>query len=139
MCFFCCCGGDFTRFIVGGKSQGKLEYTIKTFSVNNDEIFHADKMSFSEYNGCRCINQYHLFIKQLIKSGIDPVKYSDDLTNNHPELIIIMNEIGSGIIPLEKDEREWRELTGKTGCLLAKKAETVDRVICGIPIRIKGR
>lgn len=79
-----------------------------------------------------------MFIKQLIESGKDPLKYSDELTDTYPDMIIIMNEIGSGIIPLEKSERKWREFTGKTGCMLAKKAETVDRVICGIPIRIKG-
>ena len=77
-------------------------------------------------------------IKQLIEADKDPLEYSDEITSLYPNLIIIMNEIGSGIIPLVKSERQWRELTGKTGCLLAKKAETVDRVICGIPVRIKG-
>ena len=53
-------------------------------------------------------------------------------------LIDKMNEIGCGIIPLEKSERKWREITGRAGCIIAERAETVYRVCCGIATVIKG-
>ena len=34
-------------------------------------------------------------------------------------------------------ERAWRERTGRIGCELAKQAEAVYRVTCGIGTRIK--
>ena len=34
-------------------------------------------------------------------------------------------------------ERAWRERTGRIGCDLAKQAEAVYRVTCGIGTRIK--
>ena len=55
-----------------------------------------------------------------------------------PEIIFIINEIGCGIIPLEKSERIWREQTGRAGTVIAKNSDTVVRIICGIPTVIKG-
>ena len=51
--------------------------------------------------------------------------------------LIIMDEIGCGIIPLEKSERLWREAVGNVGCFLAERAEGVERIICGTAVRIK--
>ena len=56
----------------------------------------------------------------------------------NPDIVIIINEIGAGIIPLEKSERIWREETGRAGCILAENSAEVVRVICGIPVKIKG-
>ncbi|MFP3152890.1 bifunctional adenosylcobinamide kinase/adenosylcobinamide-phosphate guanylyltransferase [Lachnospiraceae bacterium ZAX-1] len=51
--------------------------------------------------------------------------------------VVICNEVGSGIIPLEHAQRELRETTGRMCILLAKRAERVIRLICGIPTVIK--
>ncbi len=51
--------------------------------------------------------------------------------------IIISDEIGNGIVPVEAFEREYRERTGRILIQLAQKAEEVERVICGIGQKIK--
>jgi len=51
--------------------------------------------------------------------------------------VVVMNEVGSGIIPAERRQREAREAAGRLGVLLAREAERVYRVSCGIPQRIK--
>ena len=66
--------------------------------------------------------------------GTDPLEF----TKNLDMPIVIMNEIGSGIIPLDKSEREWREISGRAGCIIADKAIEVVRVCCGIATVIKG-
>ena len=55
----------------------------------------------------------------------------------HGDCIIICDEIGNGIVPVEAFEREYRERTGRILIQLAKKAEEVERVICGIGQKIK--
>ena len=55
----------------------------------------------------------------------------------HPDCIIISDEIGNGIVPLDGFEREYRERTGRMLVELADRAEEVIRVICGIGQRIK--
>ena len=52
--------------------------------------------------------------------------------------LILCREVGSGVIPLDPDEREWREAVGRLCCALAKEATAVVRVVCGVPIVLKG-
>ena len=56
---------------------------------------------------------------------------------NCPNCVIISDEISNGIVPIEAFEREYRERTGRILVELAKKAEEVERVICGIGQKIK--
>ena len=67
-----------------------------------------------------------------------PLPFTDRLLCKNPDAIVIMNEIGSGIIPLEKSERLWREQTGRAGCRIAERSDTVIRLCSGIPEAIKG-
>ena len=48
------------------------------------------------------------------------------------------DEIGSGIVPLEPSDREWRDETGRVYTLLARQADTVERVWAGCVQRLKG-
>ena len=52
--------------------------------------------------------------------------------------VVIATETGCGVIPLDPRERRNREAAGRLSCLLAKRAETVVRVCCGIPQVLKG-
>ena len=53
------------------------------------------------------------------------------------DLILICDEIGCGLVPVDAFEREYRESTGRVMNALAVQAERVDRVVCGIGRRIK--
>ena len=53
------------------------------------------------------------------------------------KLIIITRETGSGVIPMDPSEERFREITGRLQVLLAKEAEEVYRVCCGIAVRLK--
>ena len=50
--------------------------------------------------------------------------------------VIISDEVGCGVIPLDKFDREWRECVGRELCGLAADADEVWRVNCGIGQRI---
>ena len=52
-------------------------------------------------------------------------------------LVIISDEIGYGLVPVDVFEREYREKSGRVNCYLAEKADQVIRVVCGIGSRIK--
>lgn len=47
------------------------------------------------------------------------------------------DEVGCGIVPMEKSERDYREAVGHAGQMLAAAAAEVYRVQCGIAARIK--
>ena len=46
-------------------------------------------------------------------------------------------EVGSGIVPLDRSERVWRERAGRLINELAGKADRVVRMVCGIPVELK--
>lgn len=125
------------KLIIGGAYQGKTDYAIKKYRINSEEIIDGAALLDADKTGLRCVKNYHLYVKKLCESGADSIEETKKLIAANPEIIIIMNEIGNGIIPLEKSERIRREETGKTGCFLAEKAETVERLVCGICTKIK--
>lgn len=51
--------------------------------------------------------------------------------------VVICQEVGSGVIPLEKEARQMREYTGRLCTALAEQAGRVVRLFCGIPTIIK--
>lgn len=57
--------------------------------------------------------------------------------SKNPESIIISDEVGNGIVPIDFLEREYRERTGRILVKLANQADEVVRVICGIGQKIK--
>jgi adenosyl cobinamide kinase/adenosyl cobinamide phosphate guanylyltransferase len=50
---------------------------------------------------------------------------------------VTCNEVGSGVIPIDRCEREAGEATGRLCVLLAQQAERVVRMVAGIPVTIK--
>lgn len=52
--------------------------------------------------------------------------------------IVVCNEVGSGVIPIDDSARRGREAAGQLCILLAGEAEAVVRMVCGIPCVIKG-
>ena len=120
--------------ITGGAFQGKREFAKQRFGLSDSDMLNGGSCDISELTNARCVCNYELAVKRLIAGNIDPLDFTGKLNCD----IVIMNEIGCGIIPLEKSEREWRELTGRAGCIIAERSDTVYRVCCGIPTVIKG-
>lgn len=72
---------------------------------------------------------------QMARSG--PERLAEYLMAIQPDRILVTNEIGCGIVPLDPFERAYREQTGRICCELAKRSEQVWRVSCGLGQRIK--
>lgn len=52
-------------------------------------------------------------------------------------VVVVTNELGLGLIPLDASSRHFRDLAGKTNQLCASEADEVYFVVSGIPIQIK--
>lgn len=124
-------------FICGGEAQGKISYAINNLGVREEDITDGESCGF-DINSAVCINNFHLLIKRAGEHGMNTAEYTQKLIEKNPDAVIISNEIGCGIIPLEKTERIWRENAGRAGCIIAEKSDRVIRVICGIGTVIKG-
>lgn len=107
-------------FVLGGFAQGKRDFVKDTFGVENISIDN--------------INSY---ARKMFDEGADCEKAASELINMCSEDIVISDEIGNGIIPVEKSERDFREWMGRVQIIIAKRADEVYRVICGIGQKIK--
>ena len=53
-------------------------------------------------------------------------------------MILICDEVGCGVVPVEPAQRARREAVGRLCCRLAERAERVERIFCGLPMVLKG-
>jgi len=112
--------------IIGGAYQGKFEYA---------------KANFKE--GHQIINNFHKYVRKTMQQGKDPELEAKQLMNkavlagNADKLVLVSDEVGSGIVPIDAFEREFREKNGRVNCYLAGQAEQVIRVTAGNGTRFK--
>lgn len=52
--------------------------------------------------------------------------------------VVIVNDVGSGVVPATALDRVYRDQVGRVTVKLAARADAVVRMVCGIPIAIKG-
>lgn len=124
--------------ITGGAYSGKKAYAKERFGFSDEEILNGGECPPEAVFTAKCIADYQFLVKRLLEEKQDAQAFTERLCKENPNAVVIMNEIGAGIIPLEKSERVWREETGRAGCLIAANSCEVIRLTCGIAANIKG-
>ena len=132
--------------VIGGFAQGKLEYVMETV----DKICQEPAALLDET--CTELPEKGSAAPVVIVDHLHRIlqKYPDQETAEQwicqviegcrregRRLIFICDEVGNGVIPLEASQRQFRETTGRILCKLAKEADHVTRIFCGIPQLLK--
>ena len=125
-------------FIIGGYCQGKRDYVKKLYGFNENDFLCATDLNNNDMQGKRCLTDFHLFVKKLMEKERNVEENVLELLHKNDIRVIISDEIGYGIVPIDAFEREYREAVGRQSCILAQKADRVVRVVSGIGIVIKG-
>lgn len=121
--------------VFGGAYNGKLDFVKEQFNVSKDDIFYCgvNEIDFSK----KVICGLHKFIYNNTLKEINSLQYIKENINLFKDKIIISDDISSGIVPLKKEDRMWREETGRCLQYLSKESSCVYRIFCGIPTIIK--
>lgn len=140
----------------GGAFQGKLEYVLEKKGCL--KVADGAGCSLKDIKEAQVLNHLHLYIKRLTyKEGAaynttvdDTITTDDTITADttaktmhaaeiindiyeaNPDIILICDEVGGGIVPLKKEDRIYREAVGRALCCAVKKSDRVERVMCGI-------
>ena len=144
----------------GGAFQGKLEYVLEKKGCL--KVADGAGCSLKDIKEAQVLNHLHLYIKRLIhKEGaaynttVDDTITADttaddtitadttaktmsaaeiinDIYEANPDIILICDEVGGGIVPLKKEDRIYWEAVGRALCCAVKKSDRVERVMCGI-------
>ena len=128
--------------IIGGFAQGKLHYVKQNYVHCEDgrEVTVLDgTLELPTETGALqvIVNHLHRYIREQLRQGPDPEGMIENFGKEHPDCILICDEIGNGIVPMEAEERTYRECTGRILEGLAAQADEVVRVVCGIGQKIK--
>ena len=124
------------RMIIGGAFQGKMEYAQKEYPG----IRWVDGAACSEEELLQCegVYHFHLYIRKSMEKYEEMRLFADRIIRENPQIVIITDEIGYGLVPIDAFERRYREETGRICTRIAAFSERVDRVVCGIGLPIKG-
>lgn len=139
------------ELILGGYAQGMLDYALSLHpgAVVYDENNYRELLSVGMPSAADAAgrdeatpvwNNFHLAVKRELSEGKSPSDISsfvEALVEKVGDIVIVSDEIGCGIVPMSREERQYRELTGRLQCLIAQRAEKVFRLVCGIAQRIK--
>ena len=123
------------QIIIGGAFQGKTHYATKTYP--GLELTDGFNCPLDEIGNCVAINKFHSFTRRWLLEGRTKEALLTILGKNENIQLLISDEIGYGLVPIDDFEREYREFHGRVMTELAEQADCVERVVCGIPQRIK--
>lgn len=121
--------------VIGGAYSGKLDFVKEAYDIDKNDIFYCGvgSLDFSK----KVISGLHKFTYENSVQGKNSLEFIEENLELLKDKIIICDEISSGIVPLKKEERAWREDTGRCLQRLSKEASKVYRVFCGIPTVLK--
>lgn len=129
---------------VGGYAQGKTDYVKRKYEDQPFVVIDGEKtgLGFEDADstgqpGCVLFLHFHLWIRRLLLAGKDAEAVAAAWLQAHPDCVIVADEVGNGIVPMERAEREYRDRLGRILISIAAEAERVERVICGIGQRLK--
>ena len=106
-------------FIIGGYGQGQEEYASQNYG--------------QECIVCSNVNKY-IEMGDTVDKAYENIMA---LASDRLDAVVIGIEVGNGIVPIDKDERQKRDMIGSLQIKLAKSADSVIRVICGLGTKIK--
>ena len=111
--------------ILGGAGAGKREFA-RSLGYTDEE------MSSEVFSDVPVV----IALEEMVRR--DPENVESLLEPLCDKEVVICCEVGSGVIPLAKEDRIFRETTGRLCVKLAQRADAVVRIVAGIPMAIKG-
>ena len=122
--------------------MGKRSYAEKLYK-DFDVIYDLEKISLENLTHCDgagliLVLNIQAEVKNLLLKKKNTLKFFEAKLEPLRNAILIGDEISSGVIPVSKFERQWRDETGRLYQFLADNADIVDRVFVGLALRLKG-
>ncbi|WP_160723298.1 bifunctional adenosylcobinamide kinase/adenosylcobinamide-phosphate guanylyltransferase [Bacillus sp. USDA818B3_A] len=142
------------HFITGGAYNGKRAWVKKTYGLQKTDSWlsayenHQIPENVAHDRDFLILEGIEIWLKLLTEK--DDIQQSRNFWNRYLDnwlewerekadrsLIVIGTDITKGIVPLEKENRIWRDLTGWAFQDTAAKAEKVDIIWYGLNITFK--
>lgn len=136
--------GEQMILVIGGAYSGKTHFIKEQFNLSDDDFIYGDAVTDENICHYRAIADFNKYILPIVTESLTDNNIEElvidkvtKLLHINNDIIVEMREVGSGIVPIEKKERLFREVIGRVSCSLAEQSEEVFRVVCGIPVKLK--
>ena len=125
--------------ITGGRGQGKLGFarSLAAFEIGGSQIADGETDPFEAAFSRPVIKHFERYIKRGMQNQLDCEAFLRRILSDNPDAVVIADEIGCGIVPVDAFERAYRDEAGRLCQLLAREAGAVYRVNFGIGQQIK--
>ena len=118
--------------IVGGTFQGKKAFAEKLLNEKREDFTDGTSCAFSDIYHAKVLFHFHEYIRRMLEQEMSVQDLAEQLWMKNPDLVLISNELGYGVV-----HRNYRETTGRVCTEIASWADAVYRVVCGIGTKIK--
>ena len=95
-------------FVTGGCFQGKQQWVLQNCQVQPFRVADGAVCSMEAIKSAGVLDHFHLLVRRWMQAGKIPADETEKILSDNPDIVIITDEIGSGIVPLDIKEREWR-------------------------------
>lgn len=118
------------EMIIGGAYQGKTAYARQRYP----ELEWVDGASVSETElmSAQGVLNFQDYIRRELKEDREVSNLAEGLINGNPGLVIVSQEVGYGVVPVDAFDRKYREAVGRVCTKLAAYSQRVTRVTCGL-------
>ena len=100
-----------------------------------------DMLVQTDGNAPRLVDCLTMWLNNLIYHNRDVADEVDRLikviSEQQADLVMVTNEIGSGLVPQTAEARKFRDLAGELNQMVAQAASQVYLSVSGIPVKIK--
>ena len=123
-------------FITGGAYQGKTEYAKSRFGFEDKDIFTCKEDGKIDFSA-PCIDGLEAYALYCAKEGKDPVEAFKQNREKWQNAVVICRDVFCGVVPADASLRAGRECAGRLCAYLASVAESVTRLFCTLPQKLK--
>ncbi|MBQ8111407.1 MAG: bifunctional adenosylcobinamide kinase/adenosylcobinamide-phosphate guanylyltransferase [Clostridia bacterium] len=123
--------------IIGGRYQGKLDFARERFALSDGDILVCDEGSGVLDFDKRCLAYLDRYALGRVRAGEEPVNALKANMERLSDAVLITTDISCGVVPVDPVVRAWRDACGRMNNCLARQADEVWRLFCGIPQRLK--
>ena len=123
------------HLIIGGAYQGKLDFALEHFGLCREQVFTCSdtNIDFSK----PCIDKIEEFTYACVLENRDAIACFRENREKWADSVLIFQDMSCGVVPLGADMRKWRNENGQLCQYLAREAESVHRIFCGLEQRLK--
>lgn len=125
------------KLVIGGAFQGKKAYARETFHIEEGDWADGAVCERDAVFEAGLVLHFHEYIRRFLGEPEFLEALPATLLDRNPRVVLIINELGCGVVPVDAFDREYRERAGRLCCALAREAKQVHRVLCGIGTVIK--